>query len=90
VAEHDQSATKDVLNATQNYLAAIKNPPFFHTCGAHYAGLSINKQTISYSSLLYSSTNTDCGDLDISILEMARIYKKNVSIKQGAIRMIAS
>jgi hypothetical protein len=59
------TATKDVLNVTRFDLAATKNPPFFHACGSHSAQLSISSQTIPYSSLLYSSTNTDGGDLDI-------------------------
>jgi hypothetical protein len=44
----------------------LKNPPFFHACGAHFNRLSISGQTIPYTSLLpYPSTNTE-GDLDIS------------------------
>ena len=54
----DQELERDMSN--------LKNPPFVHACGAHYSSLSIKGQTIPYSSLLYSSTNTEGGDLDVS------------------------
>jgi hypothetical protein len=78
IAEDDQCATKDDLTATKNALntkdqelemdvSFLKNPPFFHACGARHGWLShITSQTISYSSLLYSSTNTEGGDLNIA------------------------
>ena len=67
--------TKDELTATKEELAVIKAKtdelerevaaPFIHSCG--YNGyLSGHYMTIPYTSLLYSSTNTEGGGLDIS------------------------
>ena len=47
-------------------ISFLKNPPFFHACGAHWSSLYITNQIIPYSTLLYSSTNTEGGDLDTS------------------------
>merc|ERR1711892_678799 len=74
------TATKDDLTATnlklddltskdhelERDVSIIRNPPFIHSCGSHYEYLSISSQTIPYQSLLYSSTNTEGGGLDIA------------------------
>ena len=64
------TATRDDLMSKNHLLerdvSIIRNPPFIHSCGSHYNELSITSQTIPYSSLLYSSTNTEGGGLDIS------------------------
>merc|ERR1711892_1621336 len=70
------TATKEELSATRDDLTSkdhelerdvsiIRNPPFIHSCGSH-SSLSITSQTIPYDSLLYSSTNTEGGGLDIA------------------------
>ena len=46
-------------------LSFLKEPPFFHACG-YQSSTTITGQTITYTSLLYSSTNTEGGDLDTS------------------------
>ena len=43
----------------------LRYPPYLHSCGSHFEGLSIKAKTIPYTSLLYSSTNTMGGGLDI-------------------------
>ena len=69
-------ATKDDLANTKNALmsrteelekemAFLRDPPFLHACGSHNYHLSGSFQTIPYTSLLYSSTNTEGGGLDI-------------------------
>merc|ERR1711892_356421 len=74
------TATKDDLTATnlklddltskdhelERDVSIIRNPPFIHSCGSHYEYLSITSQTIPYNRLLYSSTNTEGGGLDIA------------------------
>jgi hypothetical protein len=54
------------LQMAEDDLTATKNPPFFHACGAHYDSIDNTQSTIAYTSLLYSSTNTEGGDLDTS------------------------
>jgi septal ring factor EnvC (AmiA/AmiB activator) len=72
----DLTATKDDLTFTKEDLLTkdqelemdmsfLKEPPFFHACG-YQDGASTNRNTIPYSSLLYSSTNTEGGGLDVS------------------------
>ena len=59
---HSEQITK--VNELNQKISFLKDPPFFHTCG--YQGSTyINSKTISYSTLLYSSTNTEVGGLDI-------------------------
>ena len=43
----------------------MKAPLFLHVCGSNTDFLSISYQTIPFTSLLYSSTNTEGGGLDI-------------------------
>jgi hypothetical protein len=67
--KEDLANTKeDLLTKDQELemdVSFLKEPPFFHACG--YKDYTyITGQTIPYSSLLYSSTNTEGGDLDIS------------------------
>ena len=47
-------------------VAILKAPPYIHACGSHYDRLSGSSGTIPYTSLLYSSTNTEGGGLDIA------------------------
>jgi hypothetical protein len=57
----DLASTKDDLATTKTALVEleleVREPPFIHACGSHYYPLYIVSGTISYSSLLYSSTN---------------------------------
>merc|ERR1711892_408038 len=46
-------------------VSIISNPPFIHSCGYKFS-TTITSQTITYNSLLYSSTNTEGGGLDIA------------------------
>merc|ERR1711892_1547572 len=70
------TATKEELSATRDDLTSkdhelerdvsiIRNPPFIHSCG-YKSSTTITSQTIPYSILLYSSTNTEGGGLDIA------------------------
>merc|ERR1719308_540547 len=47
-------------------VAILRYPPYIHSCGSHYGGLSGSSMAIPYTSLLYSSTNTEGGGLDIT------------------------
>merc|ERR1711892_966180 len=75
--KEELTATNDELTATRDDLISkdhelerdvsiIRNPPFIHSCGSHNGWLQITTQTIPYDSLLYSSTNTEGGGLDIA------------------------
>ena len=64
-----QKETKTVLmkknNELESEITRMRNPPYMHACG--YQGYTyIKSATIPYSTLLYSSTNTEGGGLDIA------------------------
>jgi hypothetical protein len=61
----DLTNTKEDLLDTKIDVSFLKEPPFFHACG-YQSSTSITEQTIPYSSLLYFSSNTEGGDLDVS------------------------
>ena len=76
VAIKDLSTVKDDLAITmealmiqdqilQKEMLQLSNAPYIHTCGYCYA-MNTNNKRISYDKLLYSSTNTEGGGLDIS------------------------
>ena len=78
--EAELAITKDELTFTKNELALtkaktyelerevaiVKAPPYINSCGSHFDYLSASSGTIPYTSLLYSSTNTEGGGLDIT------------------------
>merc|ERR1719317_1387864 len=47
-------------------VAILKAPLFIHVCGSHDQPLTISHRPITYTSLPYSSTNTEGGGLDIT------------------------
>ena len=57
--------TKEALmfktDELEREVAILKAPPYIHACGSHYEGLSAIDVTIPYTSLLYSSINTEGG-----------------------------
>ena len=60
-------ATKEDMMMLEKEVTIIREPPYIHTCGSHYEYLShYHSQTLPYSTLLYSATNTEGGGLDIS------------------------
>jgi len=70
ITREDLDITKEALmfktDELEREVAILKAPPYIHSCGSHYDGLSASSGTIPYTSLLYSSTNTEGGGLDIS------------------------
>jgi len=62
--------TKDALmsktDELERKIAILRAHPFLHTCGSHNELLGASSGSIPYTSLLYSSTNTEGGGLDIS------------------------
>jgi len=62
----DLAVTKAKTDELQREVAILRSSPFLHTCGSHYDYLVTSHQTIPYTSLLYSSTNTEGGGLDIT------------------------
>merc|ERR1712179_167625 len=74
----DQTATRNYLAITkadlmsktdklERELVILRAPPFIHVCGSHYERIAGSSgHSISYTSLLYSSTNTEGGGLDIT------------------------
>merc|ERR1719312_295166 len=70
-ATRDELAvTKEALmsktNELERKIAILRSPPFLHACGSHNELLGASSGSIPYTSLLYSSTNTEGGGLDIS------------------------
>merc|ERR1712183_379581 len=57
----DLLSTKDDLKAKdvqlEREVSFLKDPPFTFACGAHSANIHISSRAISYTTLLYSSTN---------------------------------
>merc|ERR1712013_919314 len=66
ITKADNAITKARTDELEREVAIVRAPPHIHSCGSHYGGLSGNHMTIPYTSLLYSSTNTEGGGLDIS------------------------
>ena len=71
--EVELAATKDDLAITkaktddlEREVSILRAPPFIHACGSNTNLLYFQDQIIPYTSLLYSSTNTEGGGLDIS------------------------
>ena len=65
-AKHALNELTEKDNELESEITRMRNPPYMHACGAHYNYLTIESATITYSSLLYSSTNTEGGGLDIA------------------------
>ena len=70
--ELELAATKDDLFTTkakteelEKGMTIQRETSFLHTCGSNSGYLSTNQVTIPYINLLYSSTNTEGGGLDI-------------------------
>merc|ERR1711892_976926 len=59
----DDQISKD--HELERDVSILREPPFIHSCGYQYS-THVTSQTIHYSSLLYSSTNTEGGGLDIA------------------------
>merc|ERR1711874_674399 len=65
--KEEQMSTKDELKMLEKEVTIIRDSPYLHMCGSHYEELSYYQtKTVPYSKLLYSSTNTEGGGLDIS------------------------
>merc|ERR1719513_458951 len=64
--KNELALTKAKTDELEREVAIVRAPPYIHCCGSHYGGLSGSSGTIPYTSLLYSSTNTEGGGLDIS------------------------
>ena len=62
----DHALTKSKTVELERKVAILRAPPFIHACGSHSDYLPGSYMTIPYTSLLYSSTNTEGGGLDIS------------------------
>merc|ERR1719187_2453937 len=64
-----QIETKTILmkkdNELESEITRMRNPPYMHACG-YKEYTNIYQDTIRYSTLLYSSTNTEGGGLDIA------------------------
>ena len=57
----------DLMSKTKELereVAILKAPPFLHVCGSN-SGITTSGKTVPYTSLLYSSTNTEGGGLDM-------------------------
>merc|ERR1711892_1068489 len=59
----DDLTSKD--HELERDVSIIRNPPFIHSCGSKES-TTVTSQIIPYTRLLYSSTNTEGGGLDIA------------------------
>jgi len=66
ITKDDLAMTKAKTDELEREVAILKAPPYIHACGSHYDSVSASSGTIPYTSLLYSSTNTEGGGLDIT------------------------
>merc|ERR1719308_604733 len=66
ISKADYAITKAKTEELEREVAILKAPPYIHSCGSNYANLSGSHMIIPYTSLLYSSTNTEGGGLDIT------------------------
>merc|ERR1719320_1101999 len=66
ISKADNAITKAKTDELEREVAILRYPPYINSCGSHYGVLSGSSGTIPYTSLLYSSTNTEGGGLDIS------------------------
>merc|ERR1719317_1750308 len=57
--EAEYALTKAKTVELEREVAILRAPPFIHACGSSTDWISISGQTIPYTSLLYSSTNTE-------------------------------
>ena len=54
-------------NDLKREISTLRNPPYLHVCGgSKYNWIHSNSRIIDYTTLLYSSTNTEGGGLDIA------------------------
>ena len=65
MTKDDLKAYKEITHDLQKQVL-ILNPPWTFACGSHYAGIMATSMAISYSKLLYSSSNVEGAGLDIS------------------------
>ena len=63
--EETLKETQENLTKAQTALSFLKEPPYSHACGGYNDRLQLTSNTISYKTLLYSSTNVKEGGLDI-------------------------
>merc|ERR1712013_4564 len=66
ITKNELALTKARADELEREVAIVRAPPYIHSCGSHDDVLSGSTGTIPYTSLLYSSTNTEGGGLDIS------------------------
>jgi len=66
ITKDDHAITKARTDELEREVAILRAPPYIHSCGSNSGLVSGSSGTIPYTSLLYSSTNTEGGGLDIS------------------------
>merc|ERR1719477_198766 len=66
ISKADNAITKARTDELEREVAILRAPPYIHSCGSNSGLVSGSSGTIPYTSLLYSSTNTEGGGLDIS------------------------
>merc|ERR1711909_222477 len=65
--EERLSVAEGKLVELESEVAILRDPPYLHACGANDDVLNLPAgKTITYNTLLYFSTNTEGGGLDIS------------------------
>ena len=64
--KNELAITKAKTDELEKEVAILRTSPFLHVCGSHYRDLHGSSKIITYTTLLYSLTNTEGGGLDIS------------------------
>merc|ERR1719347_622850 len=73
------------LAETKSEIQRMKNTPYMHACGAHIDKLNMKSAIIPYSTLLYSSTNTEGGGLDIASGVFTSSWSGSYTVSLGLI-----
>ena len=66
VTKEDLQKRDMIISDLKREVSFLKNPPFFHACASLPTLAGFFTQTITYNTLLFSSTNTDIGGMDIT------------------------
>merc|ERR1712098_105001 len=84
-ALNELAETKTELSETKSEIERMRNTPYMHACGAHINKLNMRSATIPYSTLLYSSTNTEGGGLDIASGVFTSSWSGSYTVSLGLI-----
>ena len=74
MTKDDLKVYKEMTHDLQKQVLILRNPPWTFACGSHYAGIMATSMAISYSKLLYSSSNVEGAGLDICSVQVTPVH----------------